>query len=975
MKKLFTFLSLFCAVVCANAVTYSWDESTHTVTVNFDEAPDVTFNRDNLNNYQGWIRVAFVGNAAVNDISNVQERMDANKTIDLYQTNLSLEQLKNTSFYAGKIVLPKGSGLPESSEYAQGAHYNARNNLLYICSLSEDGTILSVGASKHNGEQRDEIALAITGPDPYFPGSDVNGKSITKIVYYGGDNAREGDEAAVKKFNDAHTPSSFENGILNVSVADYDNINDEIKGTALDLINENKAAITTINLPDGSVWNGTNGSGTLTSNTSDNVAEAKVILQKAGFEVTSQIVNIGHYVKIVDGVVVVTSLSAGALGDNLTSSMTSAEVNAIKGAASLKLVGSFNDADIRGLGGQNNGITTLDLREAEISGTQQLGDLKKYLKTLYMPATDSYTTVSESFCGECTTLEELILSDKIETIGKMAFYGCSNLKSVNFESASNLKTIGYQAFQNTSLTEITIPKSVETIEGFAFYGCNELETVNFTHPSNLTTIGERAFYQTGLKTLNIPATVQRVESQAFGECEKLTKVTFDDLFEDETNEVGMTLTGLMSEKQGVFFNSKNIMDIYVNVDDYSINCENDVFDYDITWGQGQTTAPKATLHYPSSRINDYANLSHVLTYQIASHAGLYHDWLLEHYKLASIPNKNGWFEFINSGESNPDIPEPVYEGSKFLMTYSFYADVTPIEEVGENEANSVARLVPDGVRAYIVNGYDPEKNELKLQRLLVIPPNTGVILYGETNSRDENGNPTLSLTTVGYRGLPLSRETWNYLSDDDKYMKNYLVGTANKDNESIHVTPYEPFKTDGVVTYRNFGMGRFDKTDSGKTYIKEHGLPGSNYVGFFRLKDSNVAPGKAYLRFKADEYVNPDGGEAIILKDNDYYMTYDTSDNPTLSVSEMNEPYLKWSIANWDVDWGKRNEVEGLDNYFVKFVGEPVFNNETDEPTLIFNVADDVDNDNNYYTLQGVRIAKPTQSGIYIKNGKKVFIK
>ena len=37
--------------------------------------------------------------------------------------------------------------------------------------------------------------------------------------------------------------------------------------------------------------------------------------------------------------------------------------------------------------------------------------------------------------------------------------------------------------------------------------------------------------------------------------------------------------------------------------------------------------------------------------------------------------------------------------------------------------------------------------------------------------------------------------------------------------------------------------------------------------------------------------------------------------------------------------------------------------------------VNDAAEENSYYTLSGIKIDRPTKSGIYIKNGKKIIIK
>ena len=64
-------------------------------------------------------------------------------------------------------------------------------------------------------------------------------------------------------------------------------------------------------------------------------------------------------------------------------------------------------------------------------------------------------------------LEELILPESLEVIGKAGFAGCINLRTVKF--GNNLKTIGDYAFSGcSSLINATIPESVESIGEHAF---------------------------------------------------------------------------------------------------------------------------------------------------------------------------------------------------------------------------------------------------------------------------------------------------------------------------------------------------------------------------------------------------------------------------------------------------------------------------------------------------------------------------
>ncbi len=87
-------------------------------------------------------------------------------------------------------------------------------------------------------------------------------------------------------------------------------------------------------------------------------------------------------------------------------------------------------------------------------------------------------------------ITEVIIEDGVTTIGKYAFYLCTQLTAVTIPGS--VTNIGYKAFYCcTSLVEITIPGSVTVIGGQAFYRCTSL--VEITIPGSVTVIGDIAF--------------------------------------------------------------------------------------------------------------------------------------------------------------------------------------------------------------------------------------------------------------------------------------------------------------------------------------------------------------------------------------------------------------------------------------------------------------------------------------------------
>jgi len=640
-------------------------------------------------------------------------------------------------------------------------------------------------------------------------------------------------------------------------------------------------------------------------------------------------------------------VKAGNAGEFQSYTPTADELALLQGKSTLKLQGNFNGSDLtkfRDL--QAVSATTVDFGDATFAKN---GDLSSQTfqywqngKNFVMSKTETNKVTKESlwmnFNGDKPAIESIEINGTIDVEGGM-FAGRTTLKSVKF--GPNVGTIGSDAFN----------------------GCSNLTALDL---GGVQDIGFQAFAGCSMTELTIPGTVKHIGANAFINCDDITEIVFQEhLDENGESDVEMVIEPL------AFRQADKIWNIYIKTEG-NLTCKNNAFDFATTFGHGSTEAKTATLHYPNSKVEAYCNMNHVLTYQIAQNAKDFHEWLLAHYQQATTPHKNGWYEFVNSGPSSQEDQEP---DAKVLRTYSFYYPVT----IENGKPVTVAKLVPQGVKAYIVNGItkDGDDYKLSLKSIFAIPANTGVLLYGTPNSMTENNVPSLVMNTVAFEGYPIRRDYWNIMASDET--KNMLMPTCiefdnygdvkkNDGHEievklasrGIVVKPYDN-GADGKVKYRNFFMTKFSSTDLANQYSA------AEYVGFFRAKKSWIRSGKAFLRLANTEYDSPKGGEAIILKDGDYKKEYDSQGNPI-------NPSPLWNKLTWEdiSDWGVRNLPAGAK---AMFFGEPeIEENEDGSATLIISAAGEQEQDGVYYTLQGVKVTNPT-AGIYIKNGKKVIVK
>ncbi len=170
-----------------------------------------------------------------------------------------------------------------------------------------------------------------------------------------------------------------------------------------------------------------------------------------------------------------------------------------------------------------NGLSTIPLRTFRFCGS---------LLSINIP--NGVTSIGRYAFEGCTSLTSISIPSSVTSIELYAFVDCSSLTAImvdpNNSSYSSLDGVLF----NKSQTELvsfpggitgpyTIPNSVISIGDLAFYDCTNLRSITIS--SSVNTIGDSAFYScSSLTSITIPNSVATIEDYAFEQCTGLTNV-------------------------------------------------------------------------------------------------------------------------------------------------------------------------------------------------------------------------------------------------------------------------------------------------------------------------------------------------------------------------------------------------------------------------------------------------------------------
>jgi Tfp pilus assembly major pilin PilA len=131
----------------------------------------------------------------------------------------------------------------------------------------------------------------------------------------------------------------------------------------------------------------------------------------------------------------------------------------------------------------------------------------------------------EGIIRPTSTIQSIIISPGITSIGDYAFNICRNIKSISIPNT--VTSIGENAFYGCQqLVDIEIPNSVTRIGPWSFYYCWRLPSI--TIPNSVTSIEQEAFeWCEGFTEITIPSSVTTIGLYVFSGCNKLSEINVE----------------------------------------------------------------------------------------------------------------------------------------------------------------------------------------------------------------------------------------------------------------------------------------------------------------------------------------------------------------------------------------------------------------------------------------------------------------
>ena len=206
---------------------------------------------------------------------------------------------------------------------------------------------------------------------------------------------------------------------------------------------------------------------------------------------------------------------------------------------------------------------------AYMFGGVEYSDNAIYVPTSLKTIVINGGTIAENALNGCVSLESIVISDNVTSIGLGAFAGCTSIKNIVVPFIGNTKdgttntAFGYIFGSPTGNdNRLHVPTSLKSVivtggtivHNYVFYCCESIESIKL--PNTITSIGTQSFYYcSSLKEIVIPDSVTTVGEQAFARCSALASVTIgksvtslaNQVFENCTNISKVNYTGTIDQ--------------------------------------------------------------------------------------------------------------------------------------------------------------------------------------------------------------------------------------------------------------------------------------------------------------------------------------------------------------------------------------------------------------------------------------------
>ena len=313
-----------------------------------------------------------------------------------------------------------------------------------------------------------------------------------------------------------------------------------------------------------------------------------------------------------------------------------------------------------------------------------------------------------------------------------------------------------------------------------------------------------------------------------------------------------------------------------------------------------------------------------------------------------IPGKDkNTFQYTITGASKIYIPVTAHMG-KLLRTYTSAIDVVPVDkEVLVYAAQSYTKNNKNNT------GSGDETGTVMLYRLKFIPANQGVVLYAPTTLGNEK--PGLIEVVPAY-----SATVKRYSNDVFDYVKDWAKPETTKEQIWVNQETHEQAKD----KWNNYLVPVLTDTKITQFYFDDQNKWTGRNFAFTRYSQTKTGRANGVIK---DNTTDPDP------KKHDYFSFFRGAGTVKASYSYLMLPRIIMEGNGQILDQNQDNDKNRFSKSMVWFEGiDAPMDNET---TGISELKNNVSNtDAAYYTLQGVKVAKPVK-GIYIHQGKKVIIK